>query len=224
VPIGNSGDYEGGWCAAAFASPAVAFHAAASDYKSTGTALATGHTTTKLLVSAKVSALAAFASCPSPPLSRVSCCVHYAQRHRNFLSLRTAHASQHFSSSFPGPAPLNLEIPPYVFMTDTKVKSTVLIDALAAAFSRRKKLTRFQVKIGWVMVRSAWRRKNEFVLRGSGAMHCLRGRVAALLRKRHERDDDDDARDLDVALHFLTKLINVCAHVSAHIMRAYVRA
>ncbi len=148
VPIGNSGDYEGGWCAAAFASPAFAFHAAASDYKSTGTVLATGHTTTKLLVSAKVSALAAFASRPSPPLSRVSCCVHYAQHHRHFLSLITAHASQNFSSIFPGPAPLNLEIPPYVFMTDTKVKSTVLIDALAAAFFRRNELTRFQVKIG----------------------------------------------------------------------------
>jgi Rieske Fe-S protein len=74
--------------------------------------------------------------------------VHYSQHHRHFLSLRTAQASQHFSISVPGPAPLNLEIPPYVFMTDTKVKSTVLIDALAAAFSRRKKLTRFQVKIG----------------------------------------------------------------------------
>jgi hypothetical protein len=142
VPIGNSGDYEGGWCAA---SPAFAFHA---DYKSTGTVLATGHTTTKLLVSAKVSALAAFASRPSPPLSRVSCCVHCAQHHRHFLSLRAPHASQNFSSSFPGPAPLNLEIPPYVFMTDTKVKSHVLIDALAAAFSRRNELTRFQVKIG----------------------------------------------------------------------------
>jgi hypothetical protein len=33
-------------------------------------------------------------------------------------------------------------------MTDTKVKSTELIDALAAAFFRRNELTRFQVKIG----------------------------------------------------------------------------
>jgi hypothetical protein len=46
-----------------------------------------------------------------------------------------------FSTFFPGPAPLNLEIPPYVFMTDTKVKSTAPIDALAAAFYRRNELT-----------------------------------------------------------------------------------
>ena len=152
VPIGNSGDYEGGWCvfaSHAFAPRAFAPRALASDYKSTGTALATVRTTTKPLVSAKVNKIAALTSrCRRRRRRRrrrvvfPSCRVHYGQLPRHLCSFTTAHALQNLSTPCPGPAPLNLEIPPYVFMTDTKVKCTALIHARAAASSRRNHLTR----------------------------------------------------------------------------------
>ena len=144
VPIGNSGDYEGGWCA-------FAPRALASDYKSTGTALATVRTTTKPLVSAKVSKIAALTSRPPPPpppppppLSCISVMPRALRPASSpFVFVYNRARLQNISTPCPGPAPLNLEIPPYVFMTDTKVKCTALIHARAAASSHLNHLTRF---------------------------------------------------------------------------------